>query len=108
MITLLLISLSAIFKAVADTLQHHFDSSVFAGLNPKFWNPVISCDHAKFIPFTKYRLDAWHLANSGMIISFICAVVFSHPVIAWWLAIIIGGVAFNIVFNLFYNQLLVK
>lgn len=108
MITLLLISLAAIFKAVADTLQHHFDTSIFKKLNPKWWNPVVSCDYVGFLPFTKYRPDAWHLANSGMIISFICAVVFSHPVIAWWLAIIIGGVVFNIVFNLFYNQILVK
>lgn len=108
MITLLLISLAAIFKAVADTLQHHFDTSIFKKLNPKWWNPVVSCDYVGFLPFTKYRPDAWHLANSGMIISFICAVVLSHPVTAWWLAIIIGGVVFNIVFNLFYNQILVK
>ena len=108
MITLLLISLAAIFKAVADTLQHHFDTSVFSKLNLKFWNPVVSCEFAPFLPLTKYRLDAWHIANSGMIISFICAVVFSHPVTAWWLGIIIGGVAFNLVFNLFYNQILVK
>ena len=106
MITLLLISLAAIFKAVADTLQHHFDTSVFAKLNPKFWNPVISCNYAKFLPFTKYRLDGWHLANSGMIVFFILAVVFASPVKLWWLAIIICGVVFNLVFNLFYNQIL--
>lgn len=105
MITILLISLAAIFKALADTLQHHFDTSVFSKLNQKFWNPVVSCDHAKFIPFTKYRMDAWHIANSGMITAFIVAVVFATPVKYWWLSIIICGIIFNLVFNLFYNQI---
>lgn len=32
----------AVSEAVMDTLAHHFGKSIFAKLNPKFWNPVLS------------------------------------------------------------------
>lgn len=107
MITTLCILLAAIFKAVADTLQHHFDTSVFRNLNPKFWNPVVSCDYVGFLPFTKYRPDAWHLANSGMIICFIPAASINDLLINSWLINVAAlGVIFNLTFNLFYNKVL--
>jgi hypothetical protein len=31
--------LAAIFNLIMDTLTHHFNTSVFKGLNPKWWNP---------------------------------------------------------------------
>lgn len=109
MITVILILLAAICKAVADTLQHHFDTSVFKKLSPKFWNPVISCNHAPFLPFTKYRLDGWHLANSGMIICFITAASINDSVISFWLINVVGiGVIFNLIFLLFYSKILRK
>ncbi len=109
MITAILILLAAICKAVADTLYHHYDTSVFASLNPKFWNPVVSCNYVKFLPLTKYRPDAWHLANSGMIICFITAASINDSVISFWLINVVGiGVIFNLIFLLFYSKILRK
>jgi len=109
MITALLIILAAICKAIADTLYHHYDTSVFANLNPKWWNPVVSCNYVKFLPFTKYRPDAWHLANSIMIIAFIASVVLYLPILNRKVFdFTLYGLAFNLVFNLNYNHILLK
>lgn len=108
MITITLLILAAIFKAVADTLQHHFDTSIFRNKDVRWWNPAFSWKYVKFIPLTKYRLDAWHLANSLMIVSFICFGVFHESIYKWWIEIIAGGIIFNVVFSLFYNKLLRK
>lgn len=105
MITALLILLAAIFKAIADTLAHHFYTSVFLRWKDKpFWNPMHERNDAVPRVF-KYPIDAWHLANSGMIVCFICAV----PTVlhfAWYWQILGGGLLFNLVFNLFYNKIL--
>lgn len=107
MITAILILLAAICKAVADTLYHHYDTSVFASLNPKFWNPVVSCNYVKFLPFTKYRPDAWHIANSAMIVSFITAAVVRDSVFhSWLINLVMLGVVFNLVFGVFYDKIL--
>lgn len=106
MISIILFLLAAFFKAVADTLQHHYGSSVFKNLNYKFWNPVHSWHYVKFLPLTKYRADGWHLANSGMIICFVLVAVLHQPVLAWYFEIPIAGLWFNIVFNLLYNKIL--
>jgi hypothetical protein len=106
MISLLLILLAAIFKAVADTVMWHYDTSVFKRMPFQFWNPRESYKYAKHIPLTTYPVDGWHLANSGMIICFICAAIFHHSVLKWYFEIIIGGVAFNVVFGIFYDHLL--
>jgi hypothetical protein len=109
MITALLIVLAAIFKALADTLQHHFDTSVFSKLNQKFWNPVVSCNYVRFLPFTKYRPDAWHLANSGMIICFIAAASISDSIFSFWLInFVMLGIIFNLIFELFYGKIFIK
>ena len=109
MITALFIILAAICKAIADTLQHHFDTSVFKKLNPKLWNPVVSCDNVKFLPFTKYRPDAWHLANSGMIICFIAAASISDSIFSFWLInFVMLGIIFNLIFELFYGKIFIK
>jgi hypothetical protein len=93
------IILGAICKAIADTLAHHFHSSIFRYMG-NLWDPQISWIYAKRIPFTKYPLDAWHISNSLMII-FFCLAAFGFT----W-KVIVAGVLFNIVFNTFYNKLL--
>lgn len=91
--------LAAICNALMDTLEHHFDVSIFRNLNPKFWNPNVSWQYAYIIPFTKYKVDAWHLAKSLMIIclAFACANT--------WYMFIILGIIWNSVFNIFYNRI---
>lgn len=111
MLALILIILAAIFKAIADTLAHHFDTSVFRRLPKQFWNPAESYKYIKFIPLTRFRPDAWHLANSGMIVCFITS-IFTYKSI-WinipeWGWVLIFGTCFNLVFELFYSKWLRK
>ena len=98
--------LAAAFKAVADTLEHHFETSVFKKLNLKWWNPDKSGDAVKLLKHTKYRLDAWHLSNSLMIVFFVCAGIFHKNTLPWYLDIPVIGTGFNIVFNTLYNKIL--
>lgn len=106
MLSALFILLAAICKAVADTLQHHYGSSVFRFSNRRFWDPAISWKYAKFLPLTKYRLDGWHLANSGMILFFCLAVAVHTPLLRWWIELPAAGLLFILSFNLFYNKIL--
>jgi hypothetical protein len=103
--TLLFIFLAAVFKSIADTLQHHYYNSVFERFNQNYWNPAISWKHVKFLPFTKYRPDAWHISNSLMIVSFLLAAAFNdlawHPVVV----VVALGLWYNLIFNLFYNKI---
>lgn len=106
MTSLLIILLAAIFKAIADTLQHHYSTSVFRKLPYQYWNPNESWKYIKFIPLTKFRPDAWHLANSAMIVSFILAVIFYEQQLKWFWELAIAGVSFNVIFGLFYDLIL--
>ena len=103
---ILFILLAAISKAAADTVSHHFETSVFKWKDPRWWNPAVSWEYVGFIKFTKYRPDFWHLCNSGMIIFFCLATVFHKPVLEWYYELLIAGLLFNLCFNLFYNRLL--
>jgi hypothetical protein len=107
-LSIALLILAAFFKAVADTLLHHFETSIFKKKDVRWWNPEFSWKYVKFIPLTKYRLDAWHLFNSLMIVCFICFGVFYEHYIPWTLEVIAAGIIYNLVFNLFYNKLLRK
>jgi hypothetical protein len=105
-ISSLFIIIAAICKAVADTLVHHYDTSVFRFSNRRFWDPAISYKFVKFLPLTKYRADGWHLANSIGIISWCLAVVLHSGWLPWYYELLIDGALFNLIFNLFYNKLL--
>ena len=88
----ILIIFAAICKAVADTIEHHFDTSIFR--HSKFW-----VNGGKII-FGKYKFDGWHLANSFMISAFITAIAFP-PAILWYYTLFGGGLLFNVTFNIF-------
>lgn len=104
MIPVLFIVLAAFFKAVADTLQHHYSTSVFKNMKAEWWDPAVSWRHVKTI--FGYRPDAWHLANSAMIICFVAASVSKGYPFLWWLMFAGYGVIFCIVFNIFYDKVL--
>lgn len=108
MIPAILIIFAALCKAVADTLQWHFDSSVFRKLNPYFWNPWQSATRVHFMRFTRYRPDAWHFANSGMICCFISAAALDKLNLHWCWQVIAGGVLFNVAFEIFFSKVLRK
>jgi hypothetical protein len=109
MYAIILIAFAAICKAVADTLQHHYERSIFSYEDPKFWNPSISWQYAPFVRFTKYRLDAWHLFNTGMQGFFIAAVFAYEPTMfGRWIDFFACSGVVVLVFNLFYNRLLLR
>lgn len=105
---ILFLIIAGFFKAVSDTLTHHYDTSIFKWKDARFWNPAISWQFAHYLKFTKYKLDAWHISNSGMIIFFSLAVVFHHPHLKWYYEILLAGSLFNLSFNIFYNHILRK
>lgn len=104
MISIILLIAAATFKAVADTVDHHFDTSIFRRLEPRFWDRDISSDRAKRI--FNYKIDAWHISQSLMIVCMIAAAIFHEQRLAWYFELVIGGVIWNIVFNTFYNKIL--
>jgi hypothetical protein len=101
---ILLIIAASFCKAVADTVADHFDTSIFSKLNPKFWDKKVSSEHARRIG--GYKIDAWHLSMSAMIILLISAIIIYENVAAWQLELIAAGIVWNIPFNFFYNKLL--
>jgi len=115
-LSLFFFALAASMNAVMDTLDHHFAVSIFAGLNDQWWNPAISWTNKDTysFPFNIVQLsDAWHLFKFLMIITITYTFVFTgrRIVITWGRFIvytILYGAAWNLVFNLFYNTLLLK
>lgn len=92
--------LGGVFKAISDTLQHHFSTSIFKNLDPRFWNPNESWKYVGLIPIIKYRPDAWHLSNSIMLCCF--AIACSKSIEDF----VLMGIAFIILFNIFYDKVL--
>jgi hypothetical protein len=103
--------LVAICKAIADTLADHFDTSIFKKLNPKFWDKKTSSETAIRIPFTKYKIDAWHLTNSFAITFIILSMIYYRPMLPQGFLFMvcevgIYGILSIVVFNIFYNHIL--
>lgn len=97
------LSLAAIFNAIMDTLTYHFDTSVFKGLNPNWWNPNESWKYNNnFLGIV--RLDAWHLAKFGMIGS-ICMAMISYNQILGNFSIFVLPIIWSASFELFYKLL---
>ncbi len=103
----ILLIFAAFFNAVMDTLAHHYSTSVFKNKDQEFWNPNVSWKFAKFLPYTKYRVDAWHLSKSMMIFSMCFAIVF-YKVVFYncWIDFILLGCTWNVVFNYSYDVIL--
>lgn len=126
MISLIFFCLAAICSASIDTLEFHFDKSVFnyCRWNLNWWNPTYSWYNKykgrnpqkglrKWLWFDVPCVDAWHTFKSLMIVFVCLSIVFfkSTPGCNWlWytLMFIIYGVVWNITFNLFYNHILTK
>lgn len=100
---ILIICLAAICKAFADTLDHHFDTSIFKKWNRKYFDPNVIQKTTRQI--FGYPVDGWHIANSIQYCSWIIlAVKFYKPVFAWHFDGVIIGTIFIAVFNSFYNH----
>ena len=103
MISLLFIAIAAICKALADTLDHHFDTSVFRDKPRKYWDPNVIIKTSDKI--FGYPIDVWHVANSLQIGAWFTLALVYAPIYTWYIDLGIGGMAFIIVFNLFYNKI---
>ena len=127
----ILVSIAGLFKAVMDTLDFHYSTSVFSRLDPQFWNPEISSwnkykngdkDQGSAFPFSTTLFvmftDGWHLMQSGFLFSMTAAIVtysrgLGKQLLFWELNIdsfvlggvidfIVLGVLFRVVFSFFY------
>jgi hypothetical protein len=108
-IILSLITLMAICKAIADTLYHHFFTSIFSKKDRRFWDPDQSWKYVGFIPLTSFHPDAWHFANFGFLFSGFLMMAIHKPILThWYYDFGIGGVWFILIFNLFYNHILIR
>ena len=98
--------LAAIFNSVMDNLAHHWYKSVFNKLNPQFYNPEISWANKSKVwaPVS----DCWHVCKSLMLTCLILAVVLYKPMVNWYVDFGILGGAWIIIFNLFYNRILIR
>lgn len=100
-LSILFITVSAIAKAFADTLDHHFDTSIFKHWSRVYFDPNII--HKTGLQIFGYPVDGWHIANSIMIFAFLAVPLVYKPKYKWWIDYLIGGTIFILVFNLFYN-----
>lgn len=114
MISLLFFCVAGFLNAVMDTLQFHFDKSIFSSFSNSFWNPANSWKNKynyspKWLfsgPFV-WITDGWHLAKFLMLICLVLAVVFYSPIITFWLDIVLFYLGFTIVFELFYSKIFI-
>lgn len=106
LISPVLIFLASAACATYEVLDRHFFESRFSNLNQNFWYPHQSWKVAPVI--FRYRVDAWHLLKSLMVVTMVCAIVFHRPCLAWYWEVMIGGSVWNLTFNLFYHVIWTK
>lgn len=93
---LLIVFFSSVMDKTKDTIQ--YNSSIFKNWNPQFWND--EAWKGNFLPFTRYKFNAWHVSKSIMvfIICFIVSNTFSD--------FIAYGIFWNVGFDLLYDDIL--
>ena len=97
-ISSILVVIAAISKALVDTIAFH-GGGVFKG--KPFYNINIQ---GKMLPFTKYPVDAFHLANSLMILSFILLAIVNYKNKKWVIFLVLA-IVYLCTFNLFWNYI---
>lgn len=104
-LSLLLFACAALLNAFMDRVETKisFNASVFNGFDPEFFCKEIAAHAVDFIPGTKYRPDAWHLAKSSMICFLSGALALAGPFRKWHFNFLLFGVLWNLVFNSFYG-----
>lgn len=106
MISSVFIILAAICNAVMDRIENeNFFKSVFSNKNETFWYKRESWKFAKKV--FGYKIDAWHLFKSAMIVSLCLSIVFYIPIFGI-IDFVLFGALWNLTFNVFYNRILNK
>lgn len=116
MILLLFVALAAFFNSVMDALENeNYFESIFKAWSQKFWYKRESWKFAKRL--LSYKVDGWHLSKSIMIAiimtgCWLQALVFKKAIVQTgqlWvdvlLSVIISGIAWNVVFRIFYHKI---
>lgn len=100
--------LAGFFMAVMDRTAEPvaFNNSIFSKKNPKWWVRSVSWEYVKFLPFTKYRPDAWHISKSCMIVSFSLMCALHAPFTIWWIDMLIDATVVTGSFVIFYDYIL--
>lgn len=109
--TPIIILAAAMLKALADTLDHHYETSIFANKPAWFWNPNVI--HKTGPKIAGYPLDAWHIANSLQIACWLLLPFLYQrsgiDIGRQWLTdaveLCMGAVWHIVVFNIFYNKI---
>ena len=134
MISVILIALAAICNACMDTCEFHYDNSVLTKFSNRwYFDASISWKNKyidrivengmrkwffKFLNIPVFVTDFWHLCKS-LCVTLICAsCVLYTPFLGTYITKIILvqqmidfavlGTTWNLMFNLFYNKLLLK
>lgn len=114
---LIMIILSAVANAIADTLENRvaFEASIFYKLNRRFWLKEVSWQYARKLfagTWFEYKIDAWHLAESFQVLLFAGALILpfpiKHPYISgWWIVVLYCslGAVYIVTFNYTYKLL---
>lgn len=105
MLPSLFILITAMRKAMPDTLKHLLDTSIFSKLNSKICNPKVSLDYVRLWRFTQYRTDAWQLLNSGMNVMFRFAYPVPRGATPWYREVCVAC-GLHMPVNTIYNQIM--
>lgn len=116
MITIYLLIISAFTKSIMDTLQFHFDNSIFSHLKHLWWNPLTSWKNKWkngdpsqgerfwgssrwFVRFT----DAWHFFQGMMITCLMLSIVLYQTVFSIWIDFFVMYFIFTFTFEIMFR-----
>ncbi len=132
MISLILFFISGIFDAAKDIISFRYEQSVFAKLNPIFWNPLKSWKNKyrrPIIPGDKHwyyfglytpameerfpysttlfvgLTDGWHLLKTMYLICTFLGVYFYKPIVGTPADFFLCWIAYSLSFNLFIEKI---
>ncbi len=101
---IIFISLACFFNSVMDALENeNFSESIFRDWKKSFWYKRESWKTA--VRIFGYKVDGWHLAKSLMIICFVLAAGFLPDGNNMLFVLLVDGVVWNLLFNLFYHKI---
>ena len=123
LIPLILYCIGGIFDALMDTCSDHFSVSIFKNFNPQFWNKNVSwtnkyIDNSPSKGLKKWYIfnvpacftDAWHLFKTLKEVfnstAITCAIYPSGPFLTWFITFLLVGIARDIIFVIFYDDIL--
>jgi len=121
-ISIILIVLAGICNAIMDVLKTRYNTSIFSSCKNQTWlKPALSwrnkwkdgdpLNGPKFFGSTTFLVfltDFWHLTKFLMLGFISFAIVFSNPIIVWYVDFLLYYCTFTIPFEIFYNKVLIK